>query len=129
MLLLATVALAAPLALAFGYLAWLLLVPLQTSAFSRAVGAGFAYVALVVFALHALCAFCAPHGVAGAHFRWRPAVLARFRSHTSWLACIGIPVLFSATVVGSQAVTAHVHSLGRISFMSLQAGCQPGQCF
>jgi potassium efflux system protein len=92
--LLLSLALAAPLPLALGAIARLLLEAAQISGLSLALGDYLARPVLILYALLALRAICLPGGLAIAHYRWPESAVRRSAGELRWLGWSLVPIFY-----------------------------------
>lgn len=87
-------ALAAPLPLALGAIARVLLEAAQVRGLPFALGDYLARPVLILYAVLALRAICLPGGLAIAHFRWPEPDVQQFAGELRWLGWTLVPVLY-----------------------------------
>jgi potassium efflux system protein len=92
--LLLSLAFAAPLPLALGALAQVLLEAAQVSGLSLALGDYLTRPVLILYAVLALRAICLPGGLAIGHFRWPESDVQRFEGELRWLGWTLVPVFY-----------------------------------
>lgn len=82
-----------------------------------ALGTALQKTAILMFLVEFIKQACRPSGLAGAHFRWRPASVAVLRRNLHWLAFIVVPVAFVTMLLRSDIATPARSSMVRALFM------------
>jgi potassium efflux system protein len=110
--LLYTLLIAAPWPALMWSVGWLLRHAPGETGFAAAVGEGLSITGPMLFNLLGFRVFCAPAGVADAHFRWSQQVLRLLRRNLDWFTLLAIPLAFVVVVSADHAV-----SLSRLGYL------------
>ncbi len=86
--------------------------------FSSAVGNGVMVAAAAWWPLRLLWQLCRKGGMGQTHFRWPAQALRTIVRSRRWVAAVGLPLVFLAACMSSQAEQAYSESLGRIALVS-----------
>ncbi len=99
-----TLLIAAPWPSLMWSVGWLLEHAPDETGFASAVGQGLSITGPMLFNLLGFRMFCAPTGVADAHFRWSKQVLRLLRRNLDWFTVLVIPVAFVVVMSVDHAV-------------------------
>ncbi len=85
--------------------------------FSRAVGTGLFYAALVLLILQFFTKLLERNGVAALHFKWSEQTVTFLRNQIAWMRFIIIPSMFIIHMTVALSVNEHSDSLGRLALL------------
>ena len=111
-----------PIPLILFYISWVLsLFPFEDE-FSRSIGVGFHYTAVVILILQFFSHILEIQGIAELHFRWQKKTVCLVRRQLVWMQFLIIPSIFIINMTSAIHVAEHSDSLGRLAlivFMSV----------
>lgn len=112
-----TLVLALPWPALMAYVGWRLGAATEDVAFPTVLGHALLRSALPFLLLRAFGLFCAPGGVAEAHFRWPADILAVLRRQIRWLTGVLVPAAFVVQVARWDPEHDFENSLGRLALL------------
>ncbi len=92
-----------------------------THEFSRAVGAGLMYAAVVLWLLQFFLKFFESQGVAELHFKWSEQTVVFLRKQISWMRFVVVPGMFIIYMTSALSAAEHSDSLGRFALFCFMA--------
>ncbi|MEM8677836.1 MAG: mechanosensitive ion channel domain-containing protein [Planctomycetota bacterium] len=116
-----TLLLALPVPLLLGSIAVLLAQAESPSAWLRDINHGIPVALLIISFAFFIAACCCPGGLGAAHFGWRPESLSWLRRVSYWFALVYTPLILLANSTLSSESGRFFHSVGRVSFLVINA--------
>ncbi len=112
-----TLLLALPWPALMAYIGWRLGTALEDTPFPSVLGYALVHSALPFLLLRAFGLFCAPGGVAQAHFRWPAPILAVLRRQIRWLTGVLVATAFVVQISSWDPEHNFENSLGRLALL------------
>jgi potassium efflux system protein len=109
-----TILLALPIPLAVGYISSLIAETPTAPEFTRALGHGLYYAAILLLVMLFLFSLSRKRGISGMHFRWSESTKTVLRRNMIWFTVIVVPLSIIIRMVEFQEEDAYRGSLGRV---------------